>query len=352
MAAAGAAIAGAGLISGIQGQQAQAAAQAQAMQARQQALANYLAVNVPDPAQQKAIYQKYMSTGQLDPAMETAVNQEATRLASINVDPASREAEMNALTKLQDISNKGGLDAQAKQAEYEAANTANTNEHGQQGAIMQNFAARGVGGSGAQLAAALTADQGDANRLASTGEQSASDAEQRALSALTQSGQIGANINSQDYTQAAAKASAQDAINRFNTQNQQQVGNSNVTNANTAAATNLANAQSLSNMNVNTTNKQTDQNIGAVQTGFEDSLQKASGEANALNGVASQATSAGQTAANSWANIGSAIGQGGAAIAKYANSPSSSSSDDDNSFNSANSADNSGNGAQDDLEYA
>lgn len=340
MAAAGAAIIGGSLISGMMGQQAAAGAEAQAMQARQQALTNYLAVHVPDPAQQKAIYQKYMSTGQLDPQMEQAVNQEATRLASINLDPSSREAELNALTKLQQVSDAGGLDAQAKEKEYQAINTSNANEAGQQGAIMQNFAARGVGGSGAQLAAALSADQGSANRGATAGMQSASDAEQRALQALTQSGQIGATLNNQDYKQASDAAAAQDAINRFNTQNQQTVGNTNTGIFNTAQTTNLANSQNLANKNVDVTNKQTDQNIGAVQTGFENDLQKASGEANALNGVANQANTNAQTAANQWSNIGNAIGQGGAAIAKYSNSGSGGSDNANSGFNSANSAGN------------
>lgn len=351
MGAAGAAIIGGSVISGMMGQQAASEAEAQAMQARQQALTNYLAVHVPDPAEQKAIYQKYMSTGQLDPQMEQAVNQEATKLASINLDPSSREAEMQALSKLQQISAEGGLDAQAKQKEYEAMNTANANEAGQQGAIMQNFAARGIGGSGAQLAAELSADQGSANRAASQGQQSASDAEQRALSALTQSASLGSSINNQDYNQAAQKAQAQDAINRFNTQNQQSVNNTNTGIFNTAQTTNLANQQSLANKNIDVTNKQTDQNIGAVQTGFENELQKASGEANALNGVANQANLQGQTAANTWANIGNAIGQGGAAIAKYSNGNSGSGSNDSGGFNSANQADNSDQ-AQNDFEYA
>lgn len=316
MPAAGGAIIGGNVVTGLIGMQAQQAGQAAAAQARQQALQEYLNIHVPDPAKQQIILQKFATTGQLDPQMEQAVSQRATELAKTNVSPAGRSAEVDALQEMTNVAHSGGMDAQARQTMEQGLQTANANERGQIGAIEQNAAARGQGGSGVQLAAELQSTQNDANASANAGMSAASGAEQRALQAMTAEGQLGSNLNNQDYTQAAQKAEAQDAINRFNTQNQQGVANTNVQNTNSAAAANLANKQSVANANVGVSNQQEIQNKGLYQQQFNNELNLASGKANAENGVASGATAAGNSTAKSWANIGSAVGQGVAAISK------------------------------------
>jgi len=48
-------------------------------------------------------------------------------------------------------------------------------------------------------------------------------AQSRALQALMQGGQLGGQIRQQDFGEQSEKAQAQDAINRFNTANRQQV---------------------------------------------------------------------------------------------------------------------------------
>src|SRR5665213_2783896 len=271
---------------------------------RQQALQSYLDLNVPDPAQQQIILQKYASTGQLDPQMEQAVTAQATQLANMQVDPQGRSAEVQALQEMSKVASSGGLDAQAQQQQAQATQAANANEAGQVGAITQAANARGTGGSGAQLAAELQGSQTDANTAAASGMSAAASAQQRALQAMTSSAQMGSNLNSADYTQAANKAAAQDAINKFNTQNSQSVNNANTVANNQAQAQNLANTQNLANANVDTSNKQEVANKALVQQQFNNEMAKANGEANAYNGVAAGQQAAGQSAANSWANIG------------------------------------------------
>src|SRR6185437_16468176 len=79
---------------------------------------------------------------------------------------------------------------------------------------------------------------------------------------------------------------------------------------------NLANEQAISNANVGISNQQEQYNKGLVQQQFNNEMNLANGEANALNGVASGYAQQGQADANRWSNIGNAVGQGVAAIAK------------------------------------
>lgn len=324
MAAAASSIVGGDIITGLIGQQEFNSSMDAAQAARQQALQNYLNINVPDPAQQQLILQRYAATGKLDPEMETAVNQQATQLAGMNQNTQGRSAEIKALEQLSDLSESGGLDAQARQKMQEGISAANTNERGQIGAIQQNAAARGLGGSGTELASELQSTQNDANASNSAGMSAASDAETRALQAMSAEGNLGSTINNQDYNQAAEKARAQDAINRFNAQNSQAVGNTNVTATNQAQASNLANTQAISNANVGVTNQEETANKALLQTQFQNEMGLAGAKANAENGLASGYQAAGTNAANTWSNIGSAVGQGVAAIAKGSGGPSSS----------------------------
>lgn len=294
-----------------------------AKSARQSALQQWLNVNVPDPAQQKIELQRYQQTGQFSPTLQKTFQQDPSGLKSLQIDPTSRSAEVQALQQMGNIASSGGMDAQARQQQQQAINASNANERGQRGAIMQNFAARGAGGTGAELEAQLEASQGDANQAASQGMQAAAGGEQRALQAMASYGNMAGNLNSQDYGQAASAAQAQDAINRFNTQNQQTVSNNNTNTVNEAQKYNLGQAQDISNRNTGVANQQEQYNKGLLQQQFNNSVQKASGSANAEAGVANQANVGAQNSADMWGGIGSAIAQAGTGVAKYAGSKSS-----------------------------
>lgn len=302
---------GAGVIGGQQSAAQRAAAQA----AEQAALENYLKINVPDPAQQQIILQKYQQTGQIAPQIQQAMQQQKSGLQGMEIDPTSREAEVAALNKMQDVANSGGMDAQAKQQEAQAMNAANANEAGQRGAILQNYAARGIGGSGAQLAAELSADQGSANSNAAAGMNSAAGAEQRALQAMTAGSQMAGTLNNQDYSQAANAATAQDAINKFNTQNAQNVAGQNTKAINDAQAQNTVNNQNLANANVDIGNQQERYNKGLIQQQFNNQMGLAGGKANAENGVANAANQQANATGNMWSGIGQSIAQTGGAVA-------------------------------------
>lgn len=139
----------------------------------------------------------------------------ASAYTTLGPDPALRAAQMRSLSALQDIA-AGRLQPMDQIRQQQAMDAANRNEQGQRGAIMQHMAARGMAGSGAELAAQLAAQQGGANRAYAAGSEAAANANQRALSAIGQSGQMAGNIRGQDWGEAAQRAGALDAMSRFN----------------------------------------------------------------------------------------------------------------------------------------
>lgn len=137
-------------------------------------------------------------------------------LDSYATDPRLRLAQVGAVDELGRVGREGGMDIGSRVALREAMNDTAARERGSREAILQSMAMRGQSGGGAELAAQLTNQQGAAARDASTGARAAADARTRALQALTQSGQLAGQTRGQDFNEAAGKAAAHDAIERFN----------------------------------------------------------------------------------------------------------------------------------------
>lgn len=125
---------------------------------------------------------------------------------------AGRDAEMQALRQMQGIANAGGYTdverGQIRQAQQQAAQY----ERSQRQAALQQMQQRGMSGGGAELASRLQAQQGGANRAANDATNIATAAQQRALQAMQNTAQIGAN---QQET-GLKRAGAIDAFNRAN----------------------------------------------------------------------------------------------------------------------------------------
>lgn len=141
---------------------------------------------------------------------------EASAFDGISTDPVLRQAQLDALKGLQAEGNAGGLTIQSRAALNEANALQAQRERGSREAILQNMAQRGMSGSGTELAAALQNQQASADRSAATGTQAAADARQRALQAMSASGQMAGSVRGQDFGEASTKAAAKDARARFN----------------------------------------------------------------------------------------------------------------------------------------
>lgn len=207
---------------------------------------------VVPPELEKIILEQYKYQGDIDPSMgDVRYDQVATQLASatqqgdselkgISVDPRLRTEQMASLEALREIAEGGGMNAADKANLSRVQNQSAQADKGRRDAILQNMSARGMGGSGMELLAQLQSSQAATDRQAQEGLDIAGMAQQRAMEALMQKGQLGGAIRSQDFGEQSTVASAQDAINRFNAANSTDMSKFN---AGTQNQMNMSNAE-------------------------------------------------------------------------------------------------------------
>lgn len=234
------------------------------------------AVKVPTPEEMKVQIQQLVQQGRLTPEQAATIMADPSAFGAIKEDDTSLNAQYDALEQLKQYGADGGLSPQDKariaQVNDEFANT----ERGSREAVNQNMAERGVYGSGAEMAAKLAGVQTASNNAARSAADISSSAADRALSAIKSSGDLGGQINQQEYQKQAQKAAAVDAINKFNAQNSQSVNMANVGARNDAQKYNLDTAQAISNTNTANTNANRIRNADLVQQNYDNQLKKAS----------------------------------------------------------------------------
>ncbi len=195
---------------------------------------------------------------------------------------------------------------QARLAEIQ--NQINQQNRGNQEAIIQNMAQRGLAGSGSELAARLNAQQGSAQAGFLAGSDIAGQAAQRAYDALQSQGAYASQLQGQQYGQMSNAAQAQDLINRYNNEN-----------TNQALMEDWRNRQSIANMNTAAANQIAQQNTElANQERLYNTTQKPmnqyamqSNQASmAQQGLGNQAQISAQNAASNMGFWGGLLGAG------------------------------------------
>lgn len=251
---------------------------------RAQALIN----DVPLPILKEYYPELYQQVVSILPEAETYQALGQSEMQNVQVDPRTIEAQMNALAGIQDIAAQGGMTAtdRARLAQIQSENEAQLK--GQQGAIMQNLAARGMSGGMSELVARQTAAQQAANRQAQQGLDVAAQAEQRALQALMQYGQLGGQIGQQQFSQAAAKAQAADEIAKFNAANLASAQQRNIAARNAAQAANAQMQQQIAGQNVGLRNQAQLQNQSLAQQQYQNQLARATGQSGSMQNIAAQ----------------------------------------------------------------
>jgi hypothetical protein len=250
--------------------------------------------------------------GIITPEEGDAILQDPSLLANITGSPQAQGAQMQALSKLQEIVGADGLTAADKANLAEVNAEADARSRGSREALAMGARERGVGGSGVDLVSQMIADQAGAGQRNQAGLDVAKMAQERALQAIMKSGELGGQIQGQQFGEQAQKAAAQDAINRFNTATKQQVQSDTVSARNTAQASNLANRQRIADTNVGLANQKAAADAAAKQTQFENQMKIAAGKTGQLSGLA---TGARENAAQKDAFTGQLIGTGGNLIA-------------------------------------
>jgi hypothetical protein len=232
---------------------------------------------------------------------------------------------MDALATLANISGQGGMDAQSQLAFQQALNQSGQAARGARAANLSNAAQRGVAGSGLEFVLNQQADQDAANQAQMAGLSQAAAANNRSLDALRSMADLGGTLTNRDLGLKTRQAEAADAINRFNTENRQNVAQTNMNTFNQAQAANLANRQDIANKNVTARNYAQEKNKSLEQQKFDNNMRRAQGAAGLSGQQAAAAGAQGQAAANLWGGLGqTALGAAGTI---YANSQKSDQTD-------------------------
>lgn len=236
--------------------------------------------------------------GTVNPSQIQVADQAPTEFNNISLDPATRAAQIAALSQYTDIANSGGLDANAKLALQQVIDATNNQSRGAQGAIMNSAQAEGQGGGDFALTQRAIAAQGASNTGAEQGMSAAAEAEANREAALTAMSTIGGSINASDYAQAANKAASGNTINATNTAARNAANTGNVTNAINTGEFNTNTAQGVNASNTTAGQNKVYYNASLPQQQFNNEMTKASG----IAGVSGTQANAAQAATN--ANLG------------------------------------------------
>ncbi|NJO18787.1 MAG: hypothetical protein HC838_00185 [Spirulinaceae cyanobacterium RM2_2_10] len=271
---------------------------AKSANAQQAATDQFKSLVLPDVEEMQLQLESMVQQGVITPEQAQTYLLEQSSMNGISTDPKLRQAQMDALTSLQDISANDGLTAADKSQLQQIQTQEDTAERGAREAILQNAQARGLGGSGIELLQQMQNQQASATRKSQRDLDVAGMAQQRALQALQQAGQLGGQIQNQDFNQQSQIAQANDAINKFNAQNQQNVSLENTKARNVAQAQNLSEKQRIADANVALQNQQQVHNKGLQQQQFDNAYKKAGGVSSGLNQQAQGFQDAGKTFQN------------------------------------------------------
>lgn len=254
-----------------------AAAQANALAEQ---MARLQGISVPEA--QKLVIEELRSQGQLTPELQEALTQAPSEVAEIQEDPALREVQTQALELIKQRA-QGGLSAADRASYNQLRGNVARDQAAKEQQILQQMQARGLGGSGAELAMQLANAQNSSQQASEESDRLAAQASRNAMEAAAQMGSQSGQLRSQDFDIAGKKASAQDEYNRFDVTNRQNVANTNVGARNVAQEYNLGEKQRISDVNVGNRNREQVRYQDALQDQFNNQWKKATGM-NAITG--------------------------------------------------------------------
>ncbi len=189
-------------------------------------------------------------------------------MGGIQTDPSGRAAQQAQMAALSNLAKNGGRNAASDANLAQIQQAENANARGQRGAIMQNAQARGMGGSGNNLLAQLSASQNATNNQSAQDMMVRGQDQNTALQAGMGAAQIGSNMEGQDFGEQAQKAAAADAIAKFNAGNQGQT-----------SIFNAAQANSMGQADANRDQQAQEYNSGTGQQEFADTMGIKGGQA-------------------------------------------------------------------------
>jgi len=304
------------ILGGIIGNMSSASDRKKAQAANDKALKSIEAVGAPPDLSKQIILNEYRQAGILTPELEQNIDAGVSRVSQIKEDPALREAQMKALDL---ISKRGvtGLGPEDRAALNQIRSRVQQDMQAKSAQIQQNMQARGIGGSGADLAAQLSNAQAGAQQASEQSDTIGAQASQRALQALQASGTLGSQIRGQEFDINKAREGAADEFRKFDVQNQLGVQSRNVGAKNQAQQFNLTNLQDIMNRNTQAQNSEKARQMQGQQMNWESQLARGGALAGALNQSANVAQQRAAQTGQMWSNIGSGVGSAAGAGAGF-----------------------------------
>lgn len=238
-------------------------------------------------AQAEELYNQMLADAEgLDvPAFEAAIDASIQKQKDIQSDPAVREAQMGAMTKMQGIANENGLDPQSRLALQEARQSTDQQARANQMGVQSDMQRRGMSGSGAEIAGQIAGAQGASSRGNMAGLSAASEARQRAMDALRGVGTMAGQVRGQDFAQDDSNRRAATERDMFNSKLRV-----------AAQQQNIAGRQNrfqMQNQKLGATNKAKTAKAGRWDDGANRTERTYSGVGRGLNKLASTAGEAG-----------------------------------------------------------
>jgi len=301
------------IIGGVIGQMASANDRNAAQAAMQKALAYIDAVGAPPDLSQAIILDHFQQAGVLTPQLEQAVAIGTSKVSQMQVDPATRQAQMEALQTMQQLG-RTGLGAQDRAALAQIRDQVQRDSEAKQQQIIQQMQARGQGGAGAELAASLANSQAGAQQASTQGLDVGAQAQARALQALAQSGTLGGNIRGQDINLENLRSSAADEFQKFDVQNAMNRQQRNVAAQNAGQQFNVTRQQTVSDANVAAANQEKQRQLQARQDYWNNQLKLAQAKAGAMTGAQNFYSNQAANTAAAWSGIGAGTGQAAGSI--------------------------------------
>jgi len=265
------------------------------------------AIGAPPDMAKPLIIRELQSAGVWKPEMEQHIDAGISKVSQIQEDPSLRQKQTATLQALQQIADTG-MTATGRAEYNKFRSQAQQDAEAKRQQILQQMQMRGMGGSGAELAAQLSAAQGGANEQAAAADRIAAEQEQAKMAALGQLGGMAGQVRAQDFSNEATKAQAADAFKMFDVKNQLDQQARNIAAKNEAAKYDVMNHQRISDINTQAKNAEDVRELEGAAKTYGMKLQQAGLKAGAYGTSAQNYQQQAQNTAQGWSNIGSGIG--------------------------------------------
>jgi len=273
----------------------------------QQAINEYTKLGYPPDYSKALVLQEFERAGVLTPQLEQEVEIAASELGNVQEDQSIRDTQRQALEMLKQRG-QVGLSAEDRAALNQVRGEVQRDSEAKRQQILQQMQARGMGGSGAELMAQLQSAQGASDQAATGSDAVMAQAQERALRALSESGQMAGQVRGQDFDVNSTRARALDERNRMLAENSVSRQARNVGALNQAQQLNLSEQQRVNDANVSMKNREQERQAQAQADRYAQQLQFTAGKTGQLRDMADFRGDTAQRKYNEQVAMGKGIG--------------------------------------------